>query len=157
MLVQGYSLVDPWMDGQLRFGGGYSNWVNTTDPDRLAILDLVKGYSGSVAAINTKSAGTDTCVWYAPPKMGQGCKCVPPPSRSTTSRQLPCSYAPDHDPPLTHPGWQNFCPTRCLQPACGFPKPVHHRALLSCTSAGPATAVQAEWQWPAPTCQLPRS
>ena len=64
------------MDGQLRFGGGYSNWVNTTDADRLAILDLVKGYSGSVAAINKKSAGTDTCVWYPPPKMGQGCKCA---------------------------------------------------------------------------------
>ena len=62
------------MDGQLRFGGGYSNWVNTTDADRVAIIDLIKGYSGSVAAINTKSAGADTCVFVPPPKMGQGCK-----------------------------------------------------------------------------------
>ena len=77
MHAQGYSLVDPWLDGQLRFGGGYSNWLNTTDPDRLAILDMASSYASSVAKINNASQGTDTCVYYAPPALGQGCKCAP--------------------------------------------------------------------------------
>ena len=107
--AQGYSLVDPWMDGQLRFGGGYSNWVNTTDADRLAILDLVKGYAGSVAAINTKSAGTDTCVWYPPPKMGQGCK-YPPPTLAHAQRCCrACLVLPCMSPNCAQAGARPVC------------------------------------------------
>ncbi|KAK9811999.1 hypothetical protein WJX73_007485 [Symbiochloris irregularis] len=69
-----FEAIDPWLDGVLRYGGGYSNWLPADDSARSEIFNLVTNYSSSVARINKDSAGTGTCVWAPPPKMGLGCK-----------------------------------------------------------------------------------
>lgn len=74
LVVQAFAPIDPWLDGVLRFGGGYSNWLPAGSSDREAVLDLVTGYASAVSDINKQSAGTGTCVWSPPPKMGLGCK-----------------------------------------------------------------------------------
>lgn len=75
LVLQAFEPVDPWLDGVLRYGGGYSNWLPaSSNPDRQELTELIQSYAKGVAEINEKSAGTDTCVWSPPPKMGLGCK-----------------------------------------------------------------------------------
>ncbi|KAK9917541.1 hypothetical protein WJX75_005540 [Coccomyxa subellipsoidea] len=72
-----YAPLDPYLDGILRFGGGYSNMLgsNASNPEqRNEVFDAMRNYSAAVAAINAKSAGKDTCVFVPPPQQGLGCK-----------------------------------------------------------------------------------
>eukprot|EP00884_Botryococcus_braunii_P022962 jgi/Botrbrau1/934/Bobra.0167s0045.1 len=73
LVHQGYGLVDPWLDGALRFGGGYSNWLPAKNDDMSAVLALVKGYSSAVAKLNAASGSPATCVFVPPRQMGDGC------------------------------------------------------------------------------------
>lgn len=73
--------MDPYLDGILRFGGGYSNMLGATGDNsafhpeqRQAIFDDVKSYASAVAEINANSASTNTCVFVPPPAQGVGCK-----------------------------------------------------------------------------------
>jgi hypothetical protein len=70
--------VDPWLDGALRFGGGYSNWLPAKDDDMSAVLDLVRGYSSAIAKLNAASGSPATCVFVPPRQMGDGCGCALP-------------------------------------------------------------------------------
>ena len=79
--VQAYEPLDPYLDGILRFGGGYSNMLGATGENaafhpeqRDNIFDDIRSYAKSVAEINAKSAGTDTCVFVPKPAQGLGCK-----------------------------------------------------------------------------------
>ena len=73
--AQAFAPIDPWLDGVLRYGGGYSNWLPVGgNSDRQDLVDLITGYSSAVADINKESAGAGTCVWSPPPRMGLGCK-----------------------------------------------------------------------------------
>ena len=73
-MLQEYAALDPWLDGQLRFGGGYSNWMPAASSEMSQIFDLAKTYASSVAAINAANGGESTCVWNPIPQMGRGCK-----------------------------------------------------------------------------------
>ncbi len=83
---QGYGLVDPWLDGALRFGGGYSNWLPAKNDDMTAVLNLVKGYSSAVAKINAASGSPATCVFVPPRQMGDGCGYVAPRKKGVGER-----------------------------------------------------------------------
>lgn len=77
MVLQEYSPLDPYLDGILRFGGGYSNmlYANTTNPgQRNQVISYIKDYASAVETINANSSGTSTCVFVPPPQQGLGCK-----------------------------------------------------------------------------------
>lgn len=77
MVGQEYAPLDPYLDGILRFGGGYSNMLgsNASNTDqRNQVFDQMRKYAAAVANINAKSAGPDTCVFVPPPQQGLGCK-----------------------------------------------------------------------------------
>ena len=86
MAPQDYEPLDAYLDGQLRFGGGYSNMLGATGQamtaasfhpqERNQVFDYVRSYAQAVDAINAASAGQDTCVFVPPPQAGLGCKCV---------------------------------------------------------------------------------
>lgn len=85
-MLQEYAPLDPYLDGILRFGGGYSNMLgsNASNPEqRNEVFDAMRNYSAAVAAINAKSAGKDTCVFVPPPQQGLGCKWVAHPPLQT--------------------------------------------------------------------------
>jgi len=80
---QDYEPLDPYLDGQLRFGGGYSNMLGATGQsniasfhpeDRNQVFDDIRSYAKAVDAINAQSAGPNTCVFVPPPQAGLGCK-----------------------------------------------------------------------------------
>ncbi len=76
-MLQEYAPLDPYLDGILRFGGGYSNMLgsNASNSDqRNEVFTLMRNYAKAVADINAKSGGKDTCVFVPPPQQGQGCK-----------------------------------------------------------------------------------
>ena len=86
MLAQDYEPLDPYLDGILRFGGGYSNMLGATGQTNIAsfhpeqrnqVFDLVRSYAKAVDDINAASAGPKTCVFVPPPQAGLGCKCAP--------------------------------------------------------------------------------
>lgn len=77
LVHKGYGLVDPWLDGALRFGGGYSNWLPAASDAVTEVLDLVRGYATAVAALNAASGSPATCVYVPPRQMGDGCGCGP--------------------------------------------------------------------------------
>ncbi|CAK0785155.1 hypothetical protein CVIRNUC_008361 [Coccomyxa viridis] len=75
--------LDPYLDGILRFGGGYSNMLGATGQSDTAsfhpeqrneVFDYVRSYAKAVDAINAASQGTATCVFVPPPQAGLGCK-----------------------------------------------------------------------------------
>ena len=78
-----YEPLDPYLDGILRFGGGYSNMLGATGQSDIAsfhpeqrneVFDYVRSYAKAVDAINAASQGTATCVFVPPPQAGLGCK-----------------------------------------------------------------------------------
>ena len=82
--LQGYEPLDPWLDGVLRFGGGYSNMLGATSnvssfhpEQREDVFNDIRNYAKAVADINANSSGTDTCVFIPKPAQGVGCKYVP--------------------------------------------------------------------------------
>ncbi len=77
VFLQDYAPLDPYLDGILRFGGGYSNMLGSNASNaeqRNAVFDEIRNYASAVAAINQKTAGKDTCVFVPPPQQGLGCK-----------------------------------------------------------------------------------
>ena len=81
--MQDYEPLDPYLDGSLRFGGGYSNMLGATPQTDVAsfhpearnqVFDYIRSYAQAVDAINAASAGPDTCVFVPPPQAGLGCK-----------------------------------------------------------------------------------
>ena len=81
-----YEPLDPYLDGILRFGGGYSNMLGATGQSDIAsfhpeqrneVFDYVRTYAKAVDAINAASQGTATCVFVPPPQAGLGCKQAP--------------------------------------------------------------------------------
>ena len=75
--LQGYEPLDPWLDGILRFGGGYSNMLGATSnssafhpEQREDVFDDVRSYAKAVADINANSSGTDTCVFIPKARTG---------------------------------------------------------------------------------------
>ncbi len=79
--VQDYEPLDPYLDGILRFGGGYSNMLGAKGENsafhpeqRDDIFDDIRSYAKAVTDINAKSASTDTCVFIPKPAQGIGCK-----------------------------------------------------------------------------------
>ena len=81
-----YEPLDPYLDGILRFGGGYSNMLGATGQSDTAsfhpeqrneVFDYVRSYAKAVDAINAASQGTATCVFVPPPQAGLGCKQAP--------------------------------------------------------------------------------
>ncbi|CAL8463261.1 g2795 [Coccomyxa elongata] len=74
-----YAPLDPYLDGILRFGGGYSNMLGSNASNaeqRNVVFNEIRNYASAVAAINQKTAGKDTCVFVPPPQQGLGCKDV---------------------------------------------------------------------------------
>jgi hypothetical protein len=79
VFLQEYAPLDPYLDGILRFGGGYSNMLgaNVSGTDqRDQVFQDIKNYASAVEAINANSSGTSTCVYVPPPQQGLGCKCA---------------------------------------------------------------------------------
>ena len=77
-MSQAYAPVDPWLDGILRFGGGYSNWLSNSTGQRGAVFDYVRNFSSAVEGLNAASVNSNlsSCVYVPPPQQGLGCKCV---------------------------------------------------------------------------------
>ena len=85
LLSQDYEPLDPYLDGILRFGGGYSNMLGATGQSNIAsfhpeqrneVFNYIRSYAQQVDAINAASAagGNKTCVFVPPPQAGLGCK-----------------------------------------------------------------------------------
>ena len=81
LCMQGYAPLDPYLDGILRFGGGYSNMLGASgnnsawhQDQRDAIFSDIRNYASEVAKINANNSGTDTCFFVPKPAAGLGCK-----------------------------------------------------------------------------------
>ena len=93
-ILQEYAPTDPWLDGILRFGGGYSNWLSNSTGARGEVFKYVKDFSSAVAELNTGSLNSNlsSCVYVPPPEQGLGCKCGLLPCRCCCDMMHRCKH-----------------------------------------------------------------
>ncbi len=106
--------MDPWLDGILRFGGGYSNWLANDTSQRGQVFTYVKNYASAVEQLNAGSGAPSTCVFVPPPQQGLGCKCVQSPCQWPANLQLAACVQGGYGKAACLPVCVLFCRTCCV-------------------------------------------